>query len=306
MKCRICKDRAIIGLHQHNLALCARHFDEWMLKRAQKAISDFNMFSKKDKILLAVSGGKDSLALWDILTRLGYHTSGLHINLGIANDDYSDESEKLCWVFASNRKCDLIVVDVMQTHGMTVMQRARAKHRSVCSACGLTKRYYMNQVAITKGFDVIATGHNLDDQAAALLGNILHWNVLYLASGNPYSPPIKEGYPAKTKPLFLCTEKETTTYCLLRNISFIEKECPYAKDATFLQWKCLLNRVEERSPGTKLAFYRGYLKNMHLFANKCAKKIPSKNCKTCGLPSWHDTCSFCQFWNVNNTLKQNQ
>jgi len=306
MKCHICKDKAVIKLRQHSLALCARHFDEWMLRRVQKAISDFKMFSKKDKIILAVSGGKDSLALWDILTRLGYYTSGLYINLGITHDGYSDESEELCWVFVRNRKCDLIVVDITQAHGMTVMQKARAKHRSICSACGLTKRYYMNQVAITKGFDVIATGHNLDDQAAALLGNILHWNVLYLANGSPYSPPIGEGHPAKTKPLFLCTEKETTTYCLLRNISFVEKECPYAEDATFLEWKRLLNRAEERSPGTKWAFYRGYLKNMHLFAGECAEKEPPYKCKICGLPSWHDTCSFCRFWKVDNTSKQNQ
>lgn len=306
MKCRICKDKAIIGLPQHNLALCARHFDEWLLKRVQKAISDFNMFSREDKILLAVSGGKDSLAMWDILTRLGYRTCGLYVNLGITHDNYSDESERLCRVFASDRNCELIVVNVLQRHGMTVVQNAKAKRRSVCSACGLTKRYYMNQVAITEGFDVIATGHNLDDQAAALLGNIFHWNLLYLANGSPYSPSIGEGYPAKAKPLCLATEKETTTYCLLRNISFIEKECPYARDATFLEWKRLLNRAEERSPGTKGAFYRGYLKNMHLFASGYEEKKPPRNCKICGLPSWHDACSFCRFWNSDKIPEQNQ
>ena len=90
MKCRICAGKAIIGLPQHNMALCAEHFDNWMLKRVSKAVDEFKMFSKKSNILVAVSGGKDSLALWDILVRLGYNASGLY-QLGIEEDDYSGE-----------------------------------------------------------------------------------------------------------------------------------------------------------------------------------------------------------------------
>jgi hypothetical protein len=51
------------------------------------------MFTRDDRILMAVSGGKDSLGLWDILTRLGYKADGLYIGLGIDGGfGYSDQS----------------------------------------------------------------------------------------------------------------------------------------------------------------------------------------------------------------------
>ena len=55
-----------------------------------KAIDDFDMLQPTDRILVAVSGGKDSLAVWDMLIEAGYQADGLYIGLGIG--EYSDES----------------------------------------------------------------------------------------------------------------------------------------------------------------------------------------------------------------------
>ncbi|SIN62578.1 TIGR00269 family protein [Acetomicrobium flavidum] len=300
MKCRICRAKAIISLPQHNLALCAEHFDAWMLKRVTKAIEEFGMFSKEDKILVAVSGGKDSLALWDILLRLGYDSSGLYINLGIKEGDYSDESERLTTAFANRANAKLYVVNIEQLHGMSIPDKAYTKKRKTCSLCGVTKRYYMNKIARDMGFDVIATGHNLDDQAAALLGNMLFWKMDYLAKGAPYSPPMKAGEFAKAKPMVYCTEKEDTVYCLLRGIAYIERECPYSKGATSLRWKRALFEMEESSPGAKQAFYFGYVKNIDLFAGKDEKEdVPPLTCRVCGTPSWNEVCSFCSTWDLH-------
>lgn len=298
MKCRICREKAIIGLPQHNLALCADHFDNWMLKRAAKAIDEFKMFTKDSKILVAVSGGKDSLALWDILTRLGYNAHGLYINLGIKENDYSDESEELSRTFANRIGKQLHVVNVKELHGMSIPDKAYSKKRKTCSVCGVTKRYYMNKTAREGNFDVIATGHNLDDQAAALLGNFLYWKFDYLAKGAPYSPPLRKGEFAKAKPLIFCTEKENTVYCLLQRIDYIQKECPYSKGATFLRWKHILNEIEENSPGAKQAFYLGYVKHIDIFKVQ-NEDMPDSRCKICDTPSWNEVCSFCALWDLN-------
>ena len=68
-------------------------------RQVEKAIKDFDMLSPTDRVLVAVSGGKDSLAVWDMLVELGYAADGLYIGLGIG--DYSEESQRYTEAFAS-------------------------------------------------------------------------------------------------------------------------------------------------------------------------------------------------------------
>ena len=72
MKCRKCGSEAVINMRQHKLALCGEHFLEWVPEQTQRFIEKYKMFTPDDRILVAVSGGKDSLSLWDVLLRLGY------------------------------------------------------------------------------------------------------------------------------------------------------------------------------------------------------------------------------------------
>ena len=83
MRCRKCGQKAVINMRQHRLALCKEHYLEWLPEQAQRFIKKYHMFTPDNRLLVAVSGGKDSLALWDVLWRLGYQADGLYINLGI-------------------------------------------------------------------------------------------------------------------------------------------------------------------------------------------------------------------------------
>ena len=67
MKCRNCGEKASVNMRQHKLALCKEHYLEWVPEQTERFIKKYEMFSHGDKILVAVSGGKDSLSLWDIL-----------------------------------------------------------------------------------------------------------------------------------------------------------------------------------------------------------------------------------------------
>ncbi len=82
MKCRKCGDKASVNMRQHKLALCKEHYLEWVPEQTERFIKKYEMFTHHEKILVAVSGGKDSLALWDILTRLGYQADGLYLGSG--------------------------------------------------------------------------------------------------------------------------------------------------------------------------------------------------------------------------------
>ena len=104
MKCRKCDEKASVHMRQHKLALCKEHYLEWVPEQTERFIKKYQMFTPAEKILVAVSGGKDSLGLWDILVRLGYQADGLYLGLGIEGGiDYSHESQRLSEKFAAQQ-----------------------------------------------------------------------------------------------------------------------------------------------------------------------------------------------------------
>ncbi|MBN1565661.1 MAG: adenine nucleotide alpha hydrolase family protein [Anaerolineae bacterium] len=318
MKCRHCAQKAVINMRQHKLALCSTHFVEWVHKQTERFIGKYKMFTRDERVLVAVSGGKDSLALWDILLALGYQADGLYIGLGIVGCadydhlDYSGESHQFVQDFvdyhaAQGRDLTLHVVDVAETYGASIPVAAQVTNRGrekPCSLCGLSKRHIMNRVARDHGYDVLATGHNLDDEAAVLFGNTMQWAVEYLARQGPVLPPSHPGLARKVKPLFRFYEREMAAYAIVRGIAYIYEECPYASGATTTRYKELLNEMEIGSPGVKTQFYLRFLQareNYGLFAT-ARETLMLNTCPTCGQPTTLDgVCSFCQTWARINT-----
>ena len=112
---------------------------------------------------------------------------------------------------------------------------------------------------------MVATGHNLDDEAAVLFGNTLRWATDYLGRQLPVLPA-SDGFVRKVKPLVRLSEREMAAYCVLRGIDYIVEECPMAEGNKHIGYKEALNAIEEQSPGSKSAFYFGFLDRVsHLF-----------------------------------------
>src|SRR5512147_1994789 len=130
MKCRKCREKAVINMRQHRLALCKEHFPQWMLDQTQRFIEKYQMFSRQERLLAAVSGGKDSLSLWDILWQLGYRVDGLYIGLGIDGGiEYSNESQRLAETFAGERGLKLHIVSIPLEYGESIPQMAERTPR---------------------------------------------------------------------------------------------------------------------------------------------------------------------------------
>lgn len=292
MKCRVCRGPAVIDLPRHNANFCAEHLQQLCRRQVEKAISDHSMIEPGQRVLVAVSGGKDSLALWDMLVELGYEADGLYIALGIGG--YSDESREYTERFAAQRGLRLRVVSLREDYGFDVPTAAAATRRVPCSACGLTKRHLFDSAALEGEYDVVATGHNLDDEAAVLLGNTLHWDIEYLARQLPVLPA-RPGFPKKVKPLVRLTERETAAWCIVRNIDYIVEECPMAAGNRHLGYKETLNRLESRSPGTKASFYLNFIERMApLIADqRLAESGELGRCAECGAPTTQAVCAFC-------------
>ena len=307
MNCTRCPSgvKAVIGLPRHNAAFCKSCFTTFVHEQVARAIKSHRMFAKEDRILVAVSGGKDSLALWHILLELGYRADALYVNLGIGG--YSELSKQKVQRYAETvgapRGATLLLHAVEEEEGAGIRELSNLLHRPTCSTCGTIKRYQFNRAAVEHDYDVMATGHNLDDEAARLLGNVLHWQQEYLDKQGPTLPASVEGFAKKVKPLYRLSERETAAYAVLNKIDYIVEECPMAKGSKMLLYKEVLNRLETESPGTKQRFYCGFLEKDSgggTDGPSAAVSMEDKDrrtlqpCSTCGQPTSAGICSYCK------------
>jgi uncharacterized protein (TIGR00269 family) len=293
MKCTVCKAPAVMDVRRHNANFCRDHFLRLCRDQVVRAIKDFDMLQPTDRVLVAVSGGKDSLAAWDILLELGYRADGLYLGLGIG--DYSDASGEAARAFAAERDLHLVEVDLPTDHGFDIPGGAKAAQRVPCSACGLSKRHLFDDAARRGGYDVVVTGHNLDDEAAVLFGNVLHWQADYLGRQLPVLPA-HHGFPKKVKPLVRLGERETAAYCVLRGIDYQVEECPMAEGNKHLGYKAALNAIEATSPGSKHDFYFGFLAraSSRFAPDAAAERGQLSPCERCGAPTTGAVCAFCK------------
>lgn len=303
MKCRRCQQKALVDLKHHHTAFCRECFFEFVRRQVRRAIQEHRMMEQGERVLVCVSGGKDSLALWDLLCNLGYEAHGLHVDLGI--EDYSRHSRQKVEGFAKQRGLTLRCVSLEELQ-IPIPLLARRSRRPECSVCGIVKRHFFNKLAVEGGYRVVATGHNLDDEAGRLLGNLLHWQWEYLLKQRPVLEAVGELLARKVQPLCRLTERETAAYAILRNIDYVIQECPMSRGATSLRYKEVLNLLEDRMPGTKANFYQGFLKEgaklLEVWKGKQEPQPPPQGelsrCSLCGAASFGDPCNFCRLTSV--------
>jgi uncharacterized protein (TIGR00269 family) len=162
-----------------------------------------------------------------------------------------------------------------------------------CASCGTVKRYHFNKLAADLGYPVVATGHNLDDEAATLFGNVVHWQTDYLGRQGPVLESTHPKLVRKVKPLYRLAERDTAAYAVIERIDYILEECPMAKGAKSLLYKDLLNRLEETQPGAKHRFLVGFLKEGRK-AVQGGEPVVLRECANCGQPTTAETCAYCR------------
>lgn len=241
----------------------------------------------QDPILVAVSGGKDSLTVWSVLQDLGYSTKGIHLNLGIPS--FSEASHEAIAAFARQRQLPWTSYTLKDLIGYSIEEIRQKTRRPICSVCGMIKRRLLNRMALQEGYRIIATGHNLDDEAGRLLGNLVRNRREYIDKHYPYLPSAHPRLPEKIKPLYRVSAHEIRTYCRVEGIQYVEGACPLSRGATSHMFKEALNMLERKMPGTKRDFLFAYIE-----ARSAPKPVDDfGTCDRCGEPCYGTRCSVC-------------
>jgi len=299
LKCRICqKIKEGIHLKSYNLKICFECFLDFFRKRVKETIERFKMLSPKDKIAVAISGGKDSTALARVLKDLGYNITLFHINSQIKENEYSEKSQKAVEEFAKRENLPLKIFNFKDEIAIDIKLAAKISKKEICAVCGMIKRYLLNREA--KDFDVIVTGHTLNDEAASLLKSLIFWQEGFIKRQYPVLKE-EESLKRKAKPLTLCFERETKLFCDILNLPYQKDPCPL-RGGTYVFFKKIIEDLENEMPSSVLNFYKGFLKRKKIFGGEEFEKLFP--CRNCGYLTVGEICNFCKLKEKIKVLMQ--
>lgn len=301
MKCSFCERKAIYFNKISGLAYCKAHFVEYFERKVRKTIRKYNMLSKDDHVLVAVSGGKDSMSLLHIILKLKRKIPGLEVTALLINEGISGYRERTIpnlTRYAEKYSVKYIIASFKDYIGETldeIFKKSTEKNLPYlpCSYCGVFRRYIMNTVAREVGATVITTGHNMDDIIQTFIMNLLTNSLNRVFTLAPVRQADSEVVVKRIRPFYEVPEKETAIYALTQELvepEFIQ--CPYVKYNIRFTIRKMLNDVEEKYPGSKYGLLRS-LQSLLKLAPRQAKAF--KKCKICGNPSSHEICKSCLF-----------
>lgn len=302
--CRVCGKSAWIRIPWANAWFCREHFVEYFERKVWRTFEEYVPKNHK-RVLLAVSGGKDSISmLYSLAPRLvagGYSVSVLHVDLGISG--HSDSAREVVSKSASELGLDLVTYDLESEHGFTIDRVAEAVkirllRKPVCSLCGIVKRHVLNEVALERGFDLVMTGHTLDDMYGFIVSDIVSGNLVELAKLKPYARG-ESGFVARAKPLFFNYEHENRQYIVAKEINIVGAACPYKPSegkAVVRSLKKQLEELERGHPGIGIMFLKNFVNRVAPILERGMVNSEAElvNCSVCGYPSSTSPCSFCR------------
>ena len=279
MKCRRCGSEPFERFRGR--MYCRECFAVKYEGAVESAIRRYRMVKDGERVLAAISGGKDSVAMLSALSkirgRIKLNLSALFIDLGIGN--YSRKSGDVAEEVCERLNVELHVVR-LSDYGFTIDDVSG----KTCSVCGNVKRYIMNRFARENGFDSVATGHCAEDILSNFLKNLHSGNTQWSEKQRPRL----EGYDrmvARIRPLYEMSERENMLYVLLKHLPFVEDECPHSPSTV---WKEIVYDIERRIPGFRLSVLR------NLARERKEDSAEYKYCRICGEITASDICQFCR------------
>ncbi|MFH1285782.1 MAG: TIGR00269 family protein, partial [Candidatus Micrarchaeota archaeon] len=288
-------------------------------KRVKRTIREYEMVKKGERIGVALSGGKDSLAtlylMNEVCKSMRAKLIAISVDEGIAG--YRGALLKNARALCRKLKVKHEVFSFKKEIGKSMDEVAKIERRggigrslklrgaeppavrreAACTYCGVFRRWILNKAARELKLDKLATGHNLDDVAQTTLMNVMRNEPFRLARFGASGGIIesKEFVP-RVKPLFRIPEKEVAQYAILTGLPVKFSECPYASEAFRGRVRKFVNEIEEEYPGTKFKIMRSFLVLKKGLASiyKKGELGELKKCERCFEPSSAKLCKCCE------------
>lgn len=299
MKCSKCGNpKVIIKRAQSGQLLCKDCFIESIEKKVIKTVKKEKLLDKGDKVLVALSGGKDSVTTLEILNSFRemnvIDLCAVTVDEGIAN--YRQDGVDIAIRHAERLGIEHKVVKLKEEYGITldeIMQKEN--HRGSCTYCGVFRRTIINKAAREMNATKIATGHNLDDEVQAIMMNYLEGNTDNLTKLGAKSESKAEEFTVKIKPLREIPEREIGVYVVAKELEVHFDSCPYAMQSFRGEVSEVINHLAEKHPTIKYSTLRGYDKIKGILKEELKKDYAHGRCEKCGEPSANRLCKACSF-----------
>lgn len=296
--CIICGKTPVIELQQGHL--CRDCFIRYLQRKVYKTIRKHRLFSRDDVLCVACSGGKDSLTVLHLVDKLAKKRKQKLFALGVDEGvkGYREKQLEHMRYFCEKHGIDCVIVSFKHEFGHTIeelMKIVRKKRVGIsqCALCGILRRRLLNKYAKKLGATRIVVGHNLDDEAQTGLMNMFKGGIELAARMGPTTGAVKHpGFVPRVKPLYFCTEKETTLYTKLLKFRVLYQRCPYRKYSYRAYIARHLDEIDRDYKGTKTSIIQNLLSILPLLKKQYSGgKIPE--CRHCGEPSKHGVCVVC-------------
>jgi len=294
--CTYCGDATIYAREYEGVSFCGKCFRHTIEERVRKTATTYQMLEYNDHVAVAVSGGKDSLTLLNLLVKLEKRfpksrITAISVDEGI--DGYRDEALELAKTACEKLGVEQTVVSYRELFGITTDEIAEMRlGQTPCAYCGVFRRKAINKAADMVGATKIATAHNLDDEVQTILLNMLHGDPLRIVRSSPVLRDPRGRFLTRIKPLCEIPEKEIVLYAYLTGLEFQSVACPHGSEALRNDIRSFLNQMEQKHPGTKFTLNRTAERLRELLA--AAAPISHLNeCEKCGDPTPHRLCEAC-------------
>ncbi len=301
MTCDRCENIVAYTRRYSGEKLCLQCFSKSIARKTAKTISRYNMIKRNELVAVAVSGGKDSLALLKVIDEMAsvhsFRIKAVTIDEGIPG--YRDEALGIVEEFCSKLGVEHGVYSYKDLFEMTLDEALdlRENKTSSCSICGTLRRRAIDHAARDIGADVIATGHNLDDVLQTFLINMLSGDTAKIG----WMSPDTTGTLRRIKPFCEIYESELVYYAFINDIPFQSEPCPHMNEGIRTEIREFLNSLEGRHSGVKNSLYQSVLRVSQAVKSSSIKQ--KTRCKRCGNECTSSVCSVCS---VISGLKGNQ